>query len=133
SGLDQGHGHPAPVFGEDPGHAQLPTQKCIDHLSMFLCIGTSPQDLARRSARHAPDPFTRAYCLISTSTPAGSTSFISASTVLALGFVISSRRLCVRLSNCSRDFLSMWGPRRTVHFDISVGSGMGPRTPAPVR
>src|ERR1700736_1369509 len=40
--------------------------------------------------------------LISTSTPAGRSSFINASTVCGFGSKISSRRLCVRHSNCSR-------------------------------
>ena len=42
-------------------------------------------------------------------------------------------RLCVRISNCSRLFLSMCGERLTVNFSILVGSGIGPRTCAPVR
>src|SRR6478752_2728264 len=46
---------------------------------------------------------------------------------------MSSRRLCVRISNCSRLFLSMCGERLTVNFSILVGSGIGPRTCAPVR
>src|SRR5262249_20171519 len=46
---------------------------------------------------------------------------------------MSSRRLCVRISNCSRLFLSIWGERFTVNFSMRVGSGMGPRTSAPVR
>src|ERR1700726_1874831 len=46
---------------------------------------------------------------------------------------MSSSRLCVRISNCSRLFLSMCGERLTVNFSILVGSGMGPRTCAPVR
>src|ERR1043166_3722899 len=46
---------------------------------------------------------------------------------------MSSRRLWVRISNCSRLFLSTWGERFTVNFSILVGSGMGPRTCAPVR
>src|SRR5215218_5556518 len=46
---------------------------------------------------------------------------------------MSSRRRCVRISNCSRLFLSMCGERFTVKRSISVGSGMGPRTRAPVR
>ena len=45
----------------------------------------------------------------------------------------SSSRLWVRISNCSRDFLSICGDRRTVNRSIRVGSGMGPRTRAPVR
>ena len=51
--------------------------------------------------------------LISTSTPAGRSSFISASTVCCVGSRMSSSRLCVRISNCSRDFLSTCGERST--------------------
>ena len=39
------------------------------------------------------------FSLICTSTPAGSSSFMSASTVLSVGFMMSMRRLCVRSSN----------------------------------
>src|SRR5438105_1952391 len=46
---------------------------------------------------------------------------------------MSSRRLWVRISNCSRLFLSTCGERLTVNFSMRVGSGMGPRTWAPVR
>src|SRR5689334_18301289 len=46
---------------------------------------------------------------------------------------MSSSRLCVRISNCSRLFLSICGERLTVNFSIRVGSGIGPRTRAPVR
>src|SRR4030095_13628358 len=46
---------------------------------------------------------------------------------------MSIRRLWVRISNCSRDFLSMCGPRSTVYLLIDVGSGIGPATRAPVR
>src|SRR5579872_1446097 len=70
--------------------------------------------------------------LISTSTPAGRSSFISASTVCCVGSRISNSRLCVRISNCSRDFLSTWGERKTVVMLRLVGSGMGPATVAPV-
>jgi len=48
------------------------------------------------------------------STPAGNSSFMSASTVCVVGSRMSSSRLCVRISNCSRDFLSTCGERRTV-------------------
>src|SRR5229473_1313659 len=74
-----------------------------------------------------------AQSLISTSTPAARSSFISASTVCGVGSTMSSSRLCVRISNCSRLFLSMCGERLTVNFSILVGSGIGPRTCAPVR
>src|ERR1700719_3439955 len=46
---------------------------------------------------------------------------------------MSRRRLWVRISNCSRLFLSTCGERLTVNFSIRVGSGIGPRTWAPVR
>ena len=65
--------------------------------------------------------------------PAARSSFIKASTVCGVGSTMSSRRLWVRISNCSRLFLSMCGERLTVNFSILVGSGIGPRTCAPVR
>src|SRR5581483_8973597 len=71
--------------------------------------------------------------LISTSTPADRSSFISASSVCCVGSRMSSSRLCVRISNCSRDFLSTCGERSTQYLLIFVGSGMGPATLAPVR
>src|ERR1043166_5106905 len=67
------------------------------------------------------------------STPAASESRIRESTVFELGSRMSTRRLCVRISNCSRLSLSMNGDRRTVNFSIRVGSGTGPTTSAPVR
>ena len=47
------------------------------------------------------------------STPAASESRIRASTVFADGSMMSTRRLWVRISNCSRLSLSMNGERRT--------------------
>ena len=47
--------------------------------------------------------------------------------------MMSSSRLCVRISNCSIDFLSTCGLRFTVYRSIRVGSGIGPATRAPVR
>jgi len=67
------------------------------------------------------------------STPAASESRIRASTVLLLGSRMSTRRLWVRISNCSRLSLSMKGERSTVNFSMRVGSGTGPTTSAPVR
>src|SRR5690606_17551581 len=58
---------------------------------------------------------------------------MSASTVCGVGSTMSSTRLCVRISNCSRLFLSTCGERFTVNFSIRVGSGIGPRISAPVR
>ena len=51
--------------------------------------------------------------LISTSTPAARSSLPSASIVCWVGSRTSSRRLCVRISKCSRDFLSTCGERLT--------------------
>jgi small subunit ribosomal protein S10 len=79
-------------------------------------------------------PAGMAYCsLISTSTPAGRSSFISASTVLSVGSTMSIRRWWVRISNWSREVLLTCGERRTSKRWIRVGSGTGPLTTAPVR
>src|SRR5277367_3544025 len=67
------------------------------------------------------------------STPAGRLSFLSSSTVLAVGWMMSRRRLWVRISNWSMLFLSTCGERLTVKRSIRVGSGMGPATTEPVR
>src|SRR5690606_16230712 len=80
------------------------------------------------SGAHQPLP-----SLISTATPAERSSFMRASTVCGVGSTMSRTRLWVRISNCSRDFLSTWGERLTVNFSMRVGSGTGPRTWAPVR
>src|ERR1700691_711049 len=42
-------------------------------------------------------------------------------------------RLCVRISKCSRESLSLNGERITQQTFFSVGSGTGPDTVAPVR
>src|SRR5260370_32254064 len=109
--VDAQHGHRDVValVGEDPAHAELLRDQT--------------------GAHHLP----LTYSLISTSTPAARSSFISASTVCGVGSTMSSTRLWVRISNCSRDFLSMCGDRSTVNFSILVGSGIGPPTPPPVR
>src|SRR5262249_13661251 len=70
---------------------------------------------------------------ISTPTPAGRSSFISASTVFCVGSRMSISRLCVRTSNASRDFLSTWGERSTQYLFFTVGNGIGPAICAPVR
>src|SRR5207247_1644726 len=94
----------------------------------------SSRSSARSALRPRP-PHRRSFsnALISTSTPAGRSSFISASTVCEVGSRMSSSLLCVLISNCSRDFLSTWGDRLTVNLLIFVGSGIGPETRAPVR
>src|SRR3990167_7450895 len=66
------------------------------------------------------------YILISISTPAGSDKFVSASMTFGVGPYTSINRLCVRISNCSRDDLSIKDERFTVNFAISVGRGTGP-------
>src|SRR4029077_12329602 len=106
--LQQGYRDVGPFIGEDARHTQLPGDE---------------------TGAHLPHP----YSLISTSTPAARSSFISASTVCGVGSTMSSTRLWVQISNCSRDFLSTCGDRSTVNFSILVGSGIGPRTRAPVR
>src|SRR5208282_886978 len=108
------------------------------HRHVLSCIGEDaghPEFLCDHSGTHRHDPLLRFpdYSLISTSTPAARSSFISASTVWGVGSTISRSRLWVRISNCSRLFLSTWGERFTVNFSILVGSGIGPRTCAPVR
>src|SRR5947207_8067359 len=67
------------------------------------------------------------------STPAGRSSRISESTVFGVGSMMSIRRLCVRISNCSRESLYLCGDRMTQYTFFSVGSGTGPATRAPVR
>src|SRR6185503_20657923 len=57
--------------------------------------------LADQSSDHGYLPCSFPNALISTSTPAGRSSFISASTVCGVGSKMSISRLCVRISNCS--------------------------------
>lgn len=71
--------------------------------------------------------------LILMSTPAGRAILLSASMVRPVGCNMSINRLCARISNCSRLFLSICGLRSTVYLDIRVGNGIGPCTAAPVR
>src|SRR5207244_4381471 len=92
-----------------------------------------PDLLADQSCDHGYFPCSLPKALISTSTPAGRSSFIRASTVCGVGSKMSISRLCVRISNCSRDFLSTCGERSTVHLFFAVGSGIGPASLAPVR
>ena len=58
---------------------------------------------------------------------------IRASTVFGVGSRMSIRRLCVRISKCSRESLYLCGERMTQYTFFSVGSGTGPTTLAPVR
>src|SRR3954454_2207418 len=71
---------------------------------------------------------------ISMSTPAGSWSRRwRESTVFGVGWGMSISRLCVRISKCSWESLSLNGERMTAYTFFSVGSGTGPETDAPVR
>src|SRR4051812_20802723 len=71
---------------------------------------------------------------ISMSTPAGRWSRRwSESTVFGVGWWMSISRLCVRISKCSRESLSLNGDRITQYTFFSVGRGTGPDTVAPVR
>src|SRR5437763_15233812 len=110
AGLNDGYRNSRSVIFQKLRHPDLFSQQAGNH---FAC--------------------SRPNALISTSTPAGKSSFISASTVCGVGSRMSSSRLCVRISNCSRDFLSTCGERRTVNLLMTVGRGIGPATRAPVR
>src|SRR3954469_8399072 len=68
------------------------------------------------------------------STPAGSWSRRwRESTVFGVGWWMSMSRLCVRISKCSCESLSLNGERMTAYTFFSVGRGTGPETLAPVR
>src|SRR6202044_504475 len=110
--LDDGDGHHLAVVGEDLGHAELGAQDSLDLLGHNGCV---PQSL------------------ISMSTPTGRSSRIRESTVFGVGSMMSIRRLCVRISKCSRESLYLCGERMTQYTFFSVGSGTGPATFAPVR
>src|SRR6266516_2210594 len=115
TGLNDSHGDDRPIIVKKLGHSDFFTQYSVNHrspISYFAC--------------------SRPNALISTSTPAGRSSFISASTVWGVGSRISSSLLWVRISNCSRDFLSTCGDRKTVNLLMTVGRGIGPATRAPV-
>ena len=58
---------------------------------------------------------------------------VSYTHLLLLGRRMSMRRLWVLISNCSRESLYLWTARRMVTISLSVGSGIGPETFAPVR
>ncbi len=53
---------------------------------------------------------------------------MSASTNLGEGLRMSVKRRCTRISNCSREFLSMNELLLTVYREMVVGSGVGPST-----
>src|SRR5204862_3088231 len=107
-----GDGDDLPLVIEDLGHTELGAQ---DSLELLAHVRRVPQSL------------------ISISTPAGRSSRISESTVFGVGSMMSIRRLCVRISKCSRESLYLCGDRMTQYTFFSVGSGTGPATLAPVR
>src|SRR5690348_8177564 len=125
--------HRRAIIGEDLRHAELDSENSIDchrvYSLLWPCRGADCLALLHRLHYACSRP----NALISTSTPGGKSSFISASTVSGVGSRMSINRLCVRISNCSRDFLSTCGDRKTVHRLITVGRGIGPATSAPVR
>ena len=73
------------------------------------------------------------FIFISTSTPAGRFKFVSAPMIFGFGFRMSMRRLCTRISYCSRAFLCTKLERFTVYLWTSVGKGVGPAISAPFR
>src|SRR5213079_869073 len=119
--LEHGHRDMFAGLRKDPRHPDL----LCDHSGAHRRASCSFCPLEARTG-------SKNQSLISTSTPAARSSFIRASTVCGVGSTMSSRRLCVRISNCSRLFLSMCGERLTVKRSIRVGNGIGPRTVAPV-
>src|SRR6185503_4584476 len=100
---------------EDLRHADLFSQNpCNCHFfltSSCKALGDALPELFAPDRARLPHRCYFSNALISTSTPAGRSSFISASTVCCVGSRMSIRRLCVRISNASRDFLSTWGER----------------------
>src|ERR1700686_3115001 len=118
--LENGATHEDAVFGEDLRHAELDSDDSVDCHFPFLslvacpppadigCVTSEIRCLKPAGLKPGIYIYFPAWpkALISTSTPGGRSSFISASTVSGGGSRISIRRLCVRISNCSRDFLS---------------------------
>src|SRR5262245_20871728 len=132
--LEDGRRFQRPVFLEELRHPDFLADDACNH--SFTLGRRQPADGRRAVHRYlAPSylPCSLPNALISTSTPAGRSSFINASTVCGVGSKMSTSRLCVRISNCSRDFLSTCGERRTVQRLISAGNGIGPASRAPVR
>src|SRR5438874_969411 len=84
---------------------------CLDHCHRGHLTGLLVEDL-RHPKLPADDPLHQS--LISMSTPAGRSRRISESTVFGVGEWMSIRRLCVRISNASRESLSLKGLRITV-------------------
>src|SRR5215212_9894084 len=105
--LDDRDANERPVILEGLGHVLLASEYCRCHSSQVA--------------------------FISMLTPAGRSSRCSESTVRGVGCWMSMRRLCVCSWKCSRESLSLKGPRITVYRLRFVGSGTGPNTKAPVR
>src|SRR3954469_8546613 len=113
----------------DPGDG---TRAGLEHRDALDAPGLEEQlghpELLGEDRRHQPAS------RISMSTPAGRWSRRwSESTVFGVGWWMSISRLCVRISKCSRESLSLNGDRITQYTFFSVGSGTGPDTVAPVR
>src|SRR5262249_14413574 len=129
--LDHGHGHDVALLVEDLRHADFASNQSHHFrkvLSRRRTFESSPFGRLEAVA-----PYCACYVLISISTPAGMSSFSSASMVWPVERVMSISRLWMRISNCSRDFLSTCGLRSTVYTVLRVGSGTGPDVTAPVR
>src|SRR5262249_21737231 len=130
AGLQHRARYGSAVFGEHLSHAEFNSENSVDcHFAVSFAFERLPA-ITQGAASSAPTfsiryfaACSRPKALISTSTPGGRSSFIKASTVSGVGSRMSIRRLCVRISNCSRDFLSTCGDRRTVQRLITVGRG----------
>lgn len=90
------------------------------------------QRLNQQKKAHANFGF-QLIALTSTFTSGARSSLVSESTVSGVAATMSSIRVWIRISNCSRESLLMCGERSTVYFLMCVGSGTGPRMSAPVR
>src|SRR2546421_4721530 len=104
-----------------------------DRDNLVVVPHLSHAELGAQDALDLPVHQSVPYSLISMSTPAGRSRRMSESTVLGVGSMMSISRLCVRISKCSRESLYLCGERMTQKRLISVGSGTGPATCAPVR
>src|SRR5699024_1367593 len=117
TGLHDGHGDELSVLVPDLGHAELGAEHA-GHRSGLL---------AGQFVAHVHHP----QSLISMLTSAGRSRRMSESTAFGVGSTMSIRRLCVRISKCSRESLYLCGERITQNTFFSVGSGTGPTTVAP--
>src|SRR5699024_2690789 len=115
--LDDGHRYNAVFLVKDLSHAELLAQNALDLVSHYYF---STKVL-----------FVDHWIL--TSTLAGRSMRMRASTVFGVGSRMSMRRLWVRISKCSRESWYLCGERIPAYTFFSVGSGTGPTTRAPVR